>query len=253
MSFLDSIKSVGKQALGFLGGDGIGSTLARTALLGYALNRVNKSMNKANEGLQDKGSNITIAADTEYKVPVLYGSAFVPGKIIDAQLSSDNKTMSIAVVLCERTGSLIDGTQSVISFNEIYIDGFRLGFRSDGYTVENIYDTEGNSSNVWDGLVKVYPYNNGSSNPTQFTSEATGNSTAASSIFPGWTANHTMDDLVFVVIQLTYNKKQKLTTVGQNIMVKLTNTMTKPGDCLNDYMQNTRYGAGIPATEVDVS
>jgi hypothetical protein len=26
--------------------------------------------------------------------------------------------------------------------------------------------------------------------------------------------------------------------------------MTLPGDCLNDYMRNTRYGAGIPDAEI---
>lgn len=212
-----------------------------------------KSTNKSNESLKDPGSEVTLEADTDYKVPVLYGSSFVPGKIIDATLSSDNKTMWIAIVLAEKTGNLIDGTASVTSFNEIYIDGFRLGFQSDGVTVANIYDTDGNSSLVWNGLVKVYPYNNGSASPTSFTSGGTGNSTAATSIFPGWSGNHTMDGLVFALIRYEYNKKQKLTTVGSNITIKLTNTMTKPGDVLNDYLQSTRYGAGIPASEVDIS
>lgn len=252
MSFLDSIVGIGKSALGFLGGSGIGNTLARTALLGYALNRVNKSMNKDNKGIQDQGTTVTLQADTQHKVPILYGSAFVPGKIIDAQLSSDNKTMWVAVVLCEKTGNLIDGTASAISFNEVHIDGFRLGFQSDGVTVENIYDSDGNSSNVWSGLIKVYPFNDGSNNATSFTSETSGNSTSASSLMPGWTSSHTMNGLVFALVRLQYNKTQKLTTVGSNITFKLTNTMTKPGDVLNDYMQNTTYGAGIASNEVDI-
>lgn len=252
MSFIDSIVGFGKKALGFVAGDSIGGTLARTALLGYALNRVLKSANKGNDGIQDTGTEVTLDPDTQYQVPVLYGSAYVSGKVIDAHLETGNKNMWLAVVLCEKTGNLIDGTPSTISFNEIYINNFRLGFNSDGVTVKNIYDDDENSSDVWNGLIKVYPFNNGSTSPATFTTESTGNSANAYDIFPNWTSNHTMDGLVFCLIKFTYNKKQKLTTVGQDIRFKLTNNMSKPGDVLNDYLQNTRYGAGVSSAEIDI-
>ena len=252
MSFLNSIKSFGKQALGFVTGDSIGGTLARTALLGYALNRVLKSSNKANDGIQDQGVEIAIDPDTNHSVPVLYGSAFVTGKIIDAYLDSSNKNMYLAVVFCEKTGNLIDGTASTISFEEAYIDNFRMGFDSDGVTVKNIYDDDNNSSNVWNGLIKIYPFNNGSNSPTSFTTESNGNGSYAYSIFPGWDSTKTLDNLAFAIIKFTYNKKQKLTTVGREIKFKLSNSMSQPGDVLNDYLQNTRYGAGNPSSEIDI-
>lgn len=253
MSFIDSIASFGKKAIGFLGGDSIGGSLARTALLGYALNRVLKSANKGNDGIKDTGTEITLDPDTQYSVPVLYGSGYVNGKIIDAHLEAGNKNMWLAVVLCEKTGNLINGTPSTIAFNEVYVNNFRLGFNTDGITVKNIYDDDGNSSDVWNGLVKVYPFNNGSTSPTTFTTESGGNlSLNAYDIFPNWTSNHTMDNLVFCLLRFTYNKKQKLTTVGDNIRFKLTNSMSKPGDVLNDYLQNTRYGAGVPSGEIDI-
>jgi len=252
MSFLNNLKSFGKQALGFVTGDTIGGTLARTALLGYALNRVLKSSNKANDGIQDQGVDITIDPDTNYSVPVLYGSAFVPGKIIDAHLDSSNKNMYLAVVLCEKTGNKIDGSASSITFEEAYIDNFRLGFDSDGVTVKNIYDDDGNASDVWNGLIKVYPFNNGSTSPATFSTESTGNSSNAYDIFPGWTSTNTLDNLAFAIVKLTYNKKQKLTSVGRDIKFKLSNSMTEPGDCINDYLQNSRYGAGIDSSEIDI-
>lgn len=252
MSFLNNLKSFGKQALGFVTGDTIGGTLARTALLGYALNRVLKSSNKANDGIQDQGVDITIDPDTNYSVPVLYGSAFVPGKIIDAHLDTSNKNMYLAVVLCEKTGNKIDGSASSITFEEAYIDNFRLGFDSDGVTVKTIYDDDGNSSNVWNGLIKVYPFNNGSTSPTTFSTESTGNSSNAYDIFPGWTATNTLDNLAFAIVKLTYNRKQKLTSVGRDIKFKMSNSMTEPGDCINDYLQNSRYGAGIDSSEIDI-
>lgn len=255
MSFIDKVVGFGKKALGFLGGDSIGSTLARTALLGYALNRVTDSINKANQSAQeDKGTQIAINPDTEYSVPVLYGTGYVEGKITDAILANNNRDMWVCFTLCEKTGNLINGTPSVISFEEIYIDGLRLGFGDDGYSVSTIWDDSGNSSEQWNGLIEVYPFNGGSTSPTSFTTESTGNTSYAYDLMPNWSSSDAMTDLVFCIIKYRYNSTQeaKLTSIGSSIKVKLSNTMTLPGDCLNDYMTNTRYGAGIPAAEIDI-
>jgi len=252
MSFIDSIVTYGKKALGFVTGDSIGGTLARTALLGYALNRVLKSANKGNDQ-PDPGTEIIIDPDTEHSVPVLYGTAYVPGKITDAYLEPGNKNMWICLTLCEKTGNLINGTASAITFNEVYIDNFRLGFKSDGVTVDNIFDDNGNSSNVWSGLIKVYPFFGNSTTPTIIQGNSAQNSLNAYDLMPHWTSTDTMNDLVFCLIKFTYNKKQKLTTVGKDIKFKLSNTMTKPGDVINDYLQNTRYGAGVPSGEIEIT
>jgi hypothetical protein len=58
-----------------------------------------------------------------------------------------------------------------------------------------------------------------------------------------------MSDLVFCIIKLTYNKEKDITGLG-NIEFKMTNSMTLPGDVMQDYMTNTRYGAGISNTEI---
>jgi len=254
MSFIDKAIGFGKKALGFLGGNSIGSQLARTALLGYALNRVVKSANKANQNSQDSGNQITVDPDTEYSVPVLYGTGYVEGKITDAILASNNRDMWVCYTLCEQTGNLIDNTASVISFDEIYIDGLRIGFRDDGYTVSDIWDDSDNTSTQWDGLIEVYPFSGNSDSPTTFTTETAGNTQAAYNIMPNWSSTDTMDDLVFCIIKFRYSSKQdtKLTNIGRTVKVKLSNSMTLPGDCLNDYMTNTRYGAGIPSAEIDV-
>jgi len=251
MSFIDSIVGFGKQAFGFLKGNSIGSSLARTALLGYALNRVSKSANKANEAVVDKGTTVTVDPDTQHSVPVLYGEAFVQGKITDAHLEANNTHLWVCFTLCEKTGNLIDGTPSAITFQEIYIDNFRIGFRDNGHTVETIWDDSNNSSTVWDGLIDVYPFNGGSTSPAQFYTETAGNSANAYDLMPNWSSTDTMNDLVFCLIRFKYNKKQKLTTIGRDIKFKLSNSMTQPGDVLNDYLTNTRYGAGIPATEIN--
>lgn len=252
MSFIDSIVSFGKKAAGFLGGDSIGGSLARTAILGYALNRVVNSANKANEQ-PDPGTEVTVDPDTEYKVPVLYGTGYVKGKLTDAYLAGDNTTLWVCYTLCEQTGPLINGVSSQIAFQEMYIDNFRIGFQSDGITVENIWDDDGNTSTVWNGLIEVYPFSGGSTSPAQFATETASNISNAYDLMPNWSSTDTMNDLVFCLVKYKYNKKQKLTTIGRDVRFKLSNTCTKPGDVLYDYMTNTRYGAGIPVAEIDVS
>ena len=59
-----------------------------------------------------------------------------------------------------------------------------------------------------------------------------------------------MDDLVFALIKVEYNKEKGITGIG-NIEFKLKNSMTDPGDVINDYLTNSRYGAGIPAEEIN--
>ena len=252
MSFIDSIVGFGKQALGFVTGKSIGSQLARTALLGYALNRVVSSANKANQQ-QDQGVQLTVDPDTEHSVPVLYGDGYVTAKITDAVLADNNFDMWVCFTLCEKTGNLIDGTPSVISFKEIYVDGMRLGFADNGTTVSTIWDDSGNNSEQWANLIEVYPFSGGSNSPVNFYTESSGNTLPAYNIMPGWTSTDTMNDLVFCIMKFRYNseKNRKLTSIGREIKVRLNNTMTEPGDCLYDYMTNTRYGAGIPAAEIE--
>jgi hypothetical protein len=61
---------------------------------------------------------------------------------------------------------------------------------------------------------------------------------------PGWDSAKTMDQLIFAVVELTYDKTKGVTALGK-WNFEITNTMTQPGDCLYDYMTNTRYGVGI--------
>ena len=251
MSFIDSIVGFGKKALGFVGGSSLGGQLARTALLGYALNRVAASAQKANEQ-PDPGTQLTLDPDTEHSVPVLYGEGYVVGKVTDAVMAANNFDMWVCFTLCEKTGTKIDGSASAISFKEIYVDGMRLGFKDNGTTVSTIWDDSGNNSEQWADLIEVYPYNGGSASPVSFYSESTGNTQPAYNIMPGWTSTDTMNDLVFCIMKFRYNseKNKKLTSIGREIKFRLSNTMTEPGDCMYDYMTNTRYGAGIPAAEI---
>lgn len=249
MSFLDGLGSIVKGVGGFLSSNNMGSSLAKTALIGFALNKVNKSIQNAQDNNKIDPTPITLNPDTTNDVPVLYGSGYVKGMITDAYLTDNNKTMWFCITLCEKTGSTIAGNPSVINFNEVYFNGLRLDFKSDGYTIDKAFDEDGNSTDDFNGLVEVYPFMGNSNSPVGFTTEATNNSSNAYNLFPTWGSDHDMSDLVFALVKIDYNPEKNINNLG-NWEFKLSNTMNQPGDVLYDYMTNTRYGAGIDPTEI---
>jgi hypothetical protein len=77
--------------------------------------------------------------------------------------------------------------------------------------------------------------------PQGYTNATTYN---AYGLMPTWTASHTMDELIFAVVRIDYNREKNVTALGDMTFV-VENTMSRAGDCLYDYMTNDKYGAGI--------
>ena len=254
MSFIDSIVSGAKAVFG---GNSIGSNLARTALLAYAVNRMTASVNADNQtgntaasNTPDYGVRLQVTPDPEHKIPVVYGSAYLGGIITEAQASNNNLTMTYCFTICERTGiKMSDSVQSSFVFDNVYLNGNRIVFKVDGITVGYTADKDGNIDYSAADIVKVYCYAGNSSSPVVPTGYSNGSLSAAYTIMPAWTINHNMSDLIFAVVQVTYDKTKGVTSVP-TFNFHLTNSMTQPGDCINDYMQSTRYGCGIPSTEI---
>lgn len=256
MSFIDSIVDFGKSALGFLGGNSTGSALARSALLGLGLNYLNRSTRKENEAQAaaetriDMGVREQVDPNTDSPIPVVYGNAYLGGYVTDAVLTNSNQTMWYCLTLCEKTGTLLStGDDSVISFQEIFWNGSRMQFNGDGVTVRALVDEDGVVNTDVNGLIRVYVYNNGSANPTNITGYAQGNTQPAYNVFPNWTTAHTMDELVFALVRVDYNSTNSVTGLG-TMQFRLNNTMKLPGDVLNDYLTNTRYGAGVAPEDI---
>ena len=255
MSFLDDIVDVGSSAWDWATGSSTSAGVARAAALGYMLKEVQSSINKDNEAKnksdqKDYGVREQIDPDTDYTIPLVYGSAFLGGVITDAVMTDDNQTMWYCITLCEQTGiKMSDSQQSIISFEGIYWNQGKLAFNSDGVTVASLSDADGNSSSDMDGLVKIYPFAGGSNKPVKIAGYGSGNTANANTLFPNWTTSHTMDELVFCLVKVSYNKTKNVTGLG-TMEFNLKNTMKMPGDCLYDYMTNTRYGAGIAPEEI---
>jgi len=249
------VKSIAPAAIGFFtGGGSIIGSIITTAVAGYVLNKVTKSTSQSSASSQapPKPTNITIPPDAFQKIPVLYGRSLFSGIITEAVMSNSNTTMTFVLTLCEYTGSLLStnfATASNFNFNAIYWGNSEIFFQDDGITAHYTQDVNGAQSSNVNGLVRVWCYAGGSANqyqvPPSGTSIATQN---AWDVVPGWTSNMSMNGLVFAVVQINYSSAQGITNLD-NMVFDISNSMTLPGDCLYDYMTNTRYGAGIdPST-----
>lgn len=229
----------------FLGG------LAKTAVLGYLLNQVTKSMESTGSTSKpDAQTRMQNNANPENRIPIVYGQTTLGGIVTDAVMASDKLTMYFCITICERTGkvNLGQGADSTISFKNIYLDDNRIVFRDDGITLSHTVDPDGNKDTSYDGLIKIWCYAGNSTTPVS-PMGVRSNTPNAYAVIPGWTAANSMDELVFAVVKITYNAKQNLTKLGQ-FKFTIINSMNQPGDCLYDYMTNTRYGASIDPLEI---
>lgn len=269
MSFIDNLGKAANKTINYFREDPTGSAIAKTAILGFTLAKINNSINKqsdpnvnstnsSTQGNQQVGVNdlnkyrVQVDPDTTAKIPVVYGEAYVGGKIIDAQLGSDRcKTMWFCLALSEQTGNLLDGSSSQISVEECYWNGNRIQFESDGITSRAGVNDDGQVNSEIKGKIRIYPFSGDSESPTNIGSSSNGNSANAYTLFPGWNTAKQMSDLVFVLISMDYFPSGDIRGLG-TWQFKLKNTMTKPGDCVYDFMTNTRYGAGINPAEIDL-
>ena len=256
MSFLSGLLDIGKSAVSFFSGGSIASSLAKTALMGFALNRLNKNTNKDSDASKtaniDAGVRLQLPADAAFKIPVLYGTAYFGGNLIDAQMTNSNKTMWFALVLSEKTGTTIAGTASSYVFKDVYWNQQRVQFKTDGITVDYTRDRAGNIDRSLSGLVKIYQYA-GSSTSGQVPETYSGSVPAAHTLFPNWTSGtHPMTNLVFALVSVDYNRDKGVQGLGE-LLFQVQNSMKMPGDVLYDYMTNGVYGAKIPSADIDSS
>jgi hypothetical protein len=264
MSWFDDLVSTGKSLIGgvsdFFSQNSLGSNLAKTALLGYTVNKINKTVNKENEtptqavaNKPDPGVRLQTPPASDYKVPVLYGSATFGGAITDAYLTTDNQTMYFVLTLCEKTGTVLStSTASEFVFNDVFLNDNRVIFQSDGITADYMIDREGNQDISIRDLVQVYCYAGDSDTPVVPEYYTNGSLSPAYNIMPDWTSAMSMDETVFAIVKVTYSKEKGVNRLP-DMKFTVTNSMSLPGDCLYDYMTNTRYGCSIAAADISTS
>ena len=235
MSFLGDLWDAGSKALGISKNtSNLIASGAKAASLALMLKQVTHSSKKkkdtpraATYDAPDYGVREQVDPDTDTYIPIVYGEAFLGGNITDAVLSDDKQTMWYCLAICEQTGvKLSDNQQSVISFEELYWNQYRVYLKSDGTTVAYLKDDDGNKSDDMAGLVNFYFYSSGSDNPVGLKGY-TNPHILATGLFPNWKPTHSMENIVFCIVKVKYNKPMGVTGLG-NIEFKMKNTMTQP-------------------------
>ena len=203
------------------------------------------------------GGRVQLPPATDNKLPVVYGSAFIGGSIIDAYLTPDQKTMYYVVALSEVTDN---GT---ISYGDIYYDGKLVQFGSDGLggttkvtALINNATTPSQSDTRVNGFLNIYLYKNGSTGATS----GTNTTQNAYDVMPNWgSSTFAMTNCAFAIVVVKYSTDASTTGLGA-ITAQIRNTESgqttgvyRPGTAIRDYMTNARYGCAIPLSQVDTA
>jgi hypothetical protein len=234
------------------GGGSILATMATTAVAGYVLSKVVKSTSPTTTTKTDNLVQIPPAQDNH--IPVIYGRAMTGGIVTEAVMSNNNQIMTYVFTISETTGNLFStGQPSTYAFNNVYISNSLVQFQTDGVTVSAFQDHEGTLNTSPNGLIKIWCYAGGSGSQYQLPVGGSTISTVnAYDQVPNWTSAMNMSNLVFAIVQVSYDSSKGVTGIP-TMLFDITNSMTLPGDCIADYATNTIYGAGISLTDIYVS
>lgn len=210
--------------------------------------------NKSSSGASDVGARVQLGPATNNKLAVTYGSAFLAPTVTDAKITTDQKTMYYVFSLCE-------ASSGTMSFGKIFWNGKEVTLGAGDYSANNkVVSLTTNATTpqvdtTIDGYAWIYQFNNGSSSGvnTGGTSAITILQDASIPVTDRWTSTDTMTNTCFMVIKVVYNKDVQDAQQMPRLSVELTNTLTKPGEVLLDYMTDTVYGCAIDVTNIDTA
>lgn len=196
------------------------------------------------------GNRQQIPPATDNKVPVVYGSAWLGGTIVDLSITSNNQNLYYVLALCEVTNTNAGQTPDTITFGDVYYGGKKVTFQGDGYTVASLTDeSTGEVNTQVAGKIAIYLYSNGSNTPVNSSQTAIAVMQDANLVYK-WDASKLMTNCAFAIVKLTYNQDARVTGIEQT-RFQVTNSRHAPGDCFYDYLINTRYGAALPLSQID--
>jgi hypothetical protein len=210
--------------------------------------------NKTGAGAQDVGSRFSLGPATNNKLPVCYGSAFLGTVMTDAKITTDQKTMYYVYSICE-------ATSGTMSFGKIFWNGKEVTLGAGDYSgVNKVVSLTTNATppqvdDTINGNAWIYQFSNGSSSGvnTGGTSAITILQDAGIPVADRWTATDLMSDTCFVVVKIVYNKDVQDVQRDPKLSIQVTNTLTKPGAVLLDYMTDVQYGCAIDVADIDTA
>jgi hypothetical protein len=196
---------------------------------------------------KDPGVKVQVAPSTDNKIPVFYGKNLTSGLITDAGISNSNDTMTYVIIIGEKTDS---GTYTI---GDQYRGDQKLNFGSgaSSHIVTSVTDANGTAANDISGKMRVRIYAGGTASGNQIF-PTTGTPVAATTLLSTIDGNTSYEGLVYVVFQIDYDQENGLTGLGQ-YTTEITNSLSEPGAVLDDYLKNSRYGAGLSASDIDAT
>ena len=194
----------------------------------------------------DPGVKVQLEPSTDNKVPVFYGTNLTSGLITDAGISNSNKTMTYVIVLGEETdsGTYTVGTQ--------YRGDWELNFGTTTGTrhiVQSITDANATSATDITGKMRCRIYAGGTASGNQIF-PLIDTPVAATTLLSTIDGDTSYEGLAYAVFQMDYDQENGLTALGQ-YTAEITNDLNEPGAVLTDYLLNSRYGAGLSASDID--
>jgi hypothetical protein len=203
----------------------------------------NQTINTSNPGNTQQ-----IPPATDNKLPIVYGTGYVGGTIVDLSITSDNQVIYYVLALSECTG-----TTDTFTFGDVYFGGKKCIFDgTNQYVVTGLLDeSTGGIDTTVNGLLNIYLYPKGSYSIGNCNTNAIGIMQNSNLIYQ-WDSTKLMTNCAFAILQMTYNQDANLTGLQQT-KFQLTNSRTAPGDCFLDYLTSTTYGAAIPLASVDTA
>lgn len=242
----------------------VAGSFAATAV-GFAINMVASAVlskvfapdlpNQPNiDGQPNPGNRQQTPPAGDNKLPVVYGTAYVGGTIIDMSISQNNQDIYWVMALSEVTNTETGGTPDTITFGDIYWGGKKCVFSTTAgqeYKVTGLLDeSTGEIQNI-SGYMDIWLYRNGSANPANSSQNAINIMQTAGLVYQ-WDSSKLMSNCAFAIIHLRYSQSRNLVSLNQT-RFQITNSRKAPGDCFLDYLTSTRYGAAIPASQIDTA
>lgn len=196
------------------------------------------------------GNRQQVSPATDNKLPVVYGTAYVGGTIVDLSITNNNQTLYYVLALCEVTNTNAGQFPDTITFGNIYYGGKKISFLPDGHTVDYLLDeSTGLTDTTVNGKIAIYLYSNGSNTPVNSSQSAITVMQDPNLVYQ-WDNTKLMSNCAFAIIKLNYSQTANIRGIEQT-RFQVTNSRTNTGACFSDYLINTRYGAALPANQID--
>ncbi len=202
---------------------------------------------------KNPGNKATVPPASDNKLPVIYGTSYIGGSIIDMSITQDNQYMYYVIALSEVTNTETGGTPDTFSFGNIYYAGKKVIF--DGTDLSKVVALRDESTNLDDttvsGKIRIYLYNNGVNSPVNSSLSALQVMNQSGLVYT-WTSSKQMSNCVFAIVRLQYSVNANIRGLD-SIRFQISNSRYKPGDCFLDYFSSSRYGAALALSNIDTA